>query len=166
MSRRLARDGAADVARLGKALAAEHAAVYAYGLLGARTTGALRSRVSAAFDAHRYRRDQLRSLLLARGGKAVETEASYDVPVTASATDAVNLAVRVEDGITAAYLELAACEELTLRRFAASAMQEAVTRSYGLRRQIKALPGMPEQPVTPAPSTSPGLGTDPSTGTG
>ncbi|GAA4047665.1 ferritin-like domain-containing protein [Nonomuraea soli] len=134
-----------DVERLRKALAAEHAAVYAYGMLGARTTGTLRSRVTAAFNAHRGTRDRLRVMISSRGGSPVETESSYDVGETpTSATQVVNLAVLVEEGITAAYLELAASDDVALRRHAALAMQESVTRSYGFRRRIRALPGMPD----------------------
>lgn len=73
-----------DVERLGKALAGEHAAVFAYGLIGARTTGALRARATRAFDAHRARRDQLRGFISGRGGKPAEPEASYSLPVVPS----------------------------------------------------------------------------------
>nr|BFE87746.1 hypothetical protein GCM10020093_103470 [Planobispora longispora] len=58
----------------------------------------------------------------------------------------MELAVLVERGVTAAYLELAATEDATLRRMAALAMQECVTRSYGLRPVIDAFPGMPPPP--------------------
>lgn len=133
-----------DVDRLRKALSAEHAAVYAYGLLGARTTGTLRARVTSAYDAHRARRDALRSLILTRGGAPTEPEASYDVGgVPTGATAAVNLAVQVESGIAATYVELAASDEASLRRYAALAVQEAVTRSYGFRPALTtAFPGL------------------------
>ncbi|WP_327086578.1 ferritin-like domain-containing protein [Nonomuraea sp. NBC_01738] len=142
-----------DVDKLNKALAAEHAAVYAYGLIGARTTGVLRARASVAYDAHRAHRDQLRPLVSARGGEPAEAEPSYALPVTPdNATEAVRLAVHVEQGITATYLELAAAGAETLRRYAALAMQESVTRSYGFRPAVTTFPGMP---ASPAPSPSP-----------
>ncbi|MGP4094810.1 ferritin-like domain-containing protein [Nonomuraea sp. KM90] len=145
---------AGDVEKLRKALAAEHAALFAYGLLGARTSGSLRDKVSAAFDAHRARRDQLRSYITTRGGKPAEPDASYMLPFFPSdATLAAKLAVHLETGVTAAYLELAAAEEAALRRYAALAMQEAVARSYSFRpAQPAAFPGMP---VAAAPSVSP-----------
>ncbi|MFI6389435.1 ferritin-like domain-containing protein [Nonomuraea sp. NPDC050540] len=152
------RGAATDLERLRKALAAEHAAVYAYGLIGARTTGALRARVTSAFDGHRARRDQLRGLITARRGRPAEPEPSYALPVTpGNATEAIRLAVHVEQGITATYLELAACEDAALRRYAALAMQESVTRSYGFRPATPAFPGMPAPPKpAPSPTTSPG----------
>lgn len=136
-----------DLDALVKALAAEHAAVYAYGLLGARTTGSLRARVTAAFDAHRARRDHLRSLIVSEGGKPAEPEASYEVGTPSGTTQAINLAVKVEEGITATYLELAASQDMSLRRYAALAVQESVTRSYGFRPVITtALPGLSPPP--------------------
>ncbi|MFI6498599.1 ferritin-like domain-containing protein [Nonomuraea typhae] len=144
-----------DVQRLRKALSAEHAAVYAYGLIGARTTGSLRTRATAAFDAHRARRDQLRGLITARRGTPAEPEASYALPVTPrNPTEAVRLAVHVEQAITATYLELAACDDGALRRYAALAMQEAAARCYGFRPSVTAFPGMPAAP-SPTPSPSP-----------
>ncbi|MFI6294141.1 ferritin-like domain-containing protein [Nonomuraea sp. NPDC050790] len=147
-----------DLERLGKALAAEHAAVYAYGLIGARTTGSLRTRATSAFDGHRARRDQLRGLITARQGRPPEPEPSYTLPVTpGNATEATRLAVHVEQGITATYLELAASEDPSLRRYAAQAMQESVTRAYGFRPSVPAFPGMPTPPKpAPTPTTSPG----------
>ncbi|MEW9547828.1 ferritin-like domain-containing protein [Nonomuraea sp. NPDC050783] len=147
-----------DLDKLGKALAAEHAALFAYGLLGARTSGALRERMSAAYDAHRARRDQVRAYIMARGGRPVEAEASYALPFFPSdATLAAKLAVHLESGVTAAYLELAAAQDVALRRYAALAMQEAVTRSYAFRpSQPPAFPGMPAVPAaTQTPPATP-----------
>ncbi|MEU7892921.1 ferritin-like domain-containing protein [Nonomuraea sp. NPDC049152] len=145
-----------DVAAMNKALAAEHAAIYAYGLMGARTTGSLRAKVTAAFDAHRARRDQLRALISSGGGKPAEPEAAYTLPVVpGNATEAVRLAVLVEAGVTAAYLELTAAAQATTRRMAALAMQESAVRSYGFRPTVTAFPGMPPrapQPPSPTPT--------------
>ncbi|MEU4329598.1 ferritin-like domain-containing protein [Nonomuraea dietziae] len=144
-----------DVEALGKALAAEHAAVYAYGLMGARTTGSLRSKVAAAFDAHRARRDQLRALISSGGGRPVEPEAAYALPVVpGNAREAVRLAVHVEEGVTAAYLELSAAQGAATRKLAALAMQESVIRSYGFRPSVTAFPGMPAK-TAPAKTTAP-----------
>ncbi|TMR15027.1 DUF4439 domain-containing protein [Nonomuraea turkmeniaca] len=144
-----------DVEKLRKALAAEHAALFAYGLLGARTAGSLRDRMSAAFDAHRARRDQLRGFITTRGGRPAEPDASYALPFFPSnATLAAKLAAHLENGVTAAYLELAAAQDVSLRRYAALAMQEAVTRAHSFRPgQPPAFPGMPAAaPPSPSPS--------------
>ncbi|WP_113702822.1 ferritin-like domain-containing protein [Nonomuraea lactucae] len=154
---RLSKAKGGDAGRLGKALAAEHAAVFAYGLIGARTTGRLRMEAARAFEAHRARRDQLRSLITSRGGRPVEPEPSYSLPVVPSTpAEAVRLAVHVETGMTAAYLELAACDDPALRKYAALAMQESVTRSYSFQPSIAtAFPGMPGASPASSPAPSP-----------
>ncbi|MET8052550.1 ferritin-like domain-containing protein [Streptosporangium sp. NPDC005286] len=140
---------------LGAALAAEHAAVYAYGVIGARSTGRLRTEMTAAYNAHRARRDQLRAMIVKMGGTPAEPAAVYELPVTPStAAQAVELAVLVERRVTGAYLELAASADTALRKMAALTMQECVTRSYNLRPEIDTFPGMPPAPAT-SPSTSP-----------
>ncbi|MEV4381517.1 ferritin-like domain-containing protein [Streptosporangium sp. NPDC049644] len=134
------------------ALAAEHAAVYAYGVIAARSTGRLRTEMTAAYNAHRARRDQLRTMIIEMGGTPAEPTAVYELPVTPStAAQAVELAVLVERRVTGTYLELTASADTALRKMAALAMQECVTRSYGLRPEIDTFPGMP-----PAPAASPG----------
>ncbi|NUP00561.1 MAG: ferritin-like domain-containing protein [Nonomuraea sp.] len=145
--------------KLRKALAAEHAAVFAYGLLGARTSGALRDRMTDAYDDHRAERDQLRALITARGARPSESAASYALPFFPSnATLAVRLAVRLEDGVTAAYLELAAAQDAALRKYAAQAMQESAVRAYAFRpAPPSAFPGMPQPPApTPSPTRTGG----------
>ncbi|MFJ2030936.1 ferritin-like domain-containing protein [Streptosporangium sp. NPDC087985] len=140
---------------LGAALAAEHAAVYAYGVIGARTTGNLRAVATDAFNAHRARRDRLRTLIITRGGTPAEPSPAYELPVVPStAAQAVELAVLVERGVTGAYLELTASEDPALRKMAALAMQECVVRSYGLRPAIETFPGMPVRP-DPTPAATP-----------
>ncbi|GAA0399558.1 hypothetical protein Acor_21940 [Acrocarpospora corrugata] len=139
---------------LAKALAAEHAAVYAYGVVGARTSGGLRQRANAAFDAHRARRDQLRGLIAQRGQKPEEPGPTYQLPFEVSTpVQAVRLAVQVEEGVLAAYLELSADPDPGLRRLAAQLAQECAVRGYGWSPAVTAFPGMPE---TRAGST-PGL---------
>ncbi|SDG14617.1 protein of unknown function [Sinosporangium album] len=129
---------------LDKALAAEHAAVYAYGVVAARSKGRTRRTATAAFDAHRARRDRLRGMIKSRGGTPPEAEAAYSLPVVPrSERDAVDLALDVEDGITAAYIELAAVNDPSIRELAALAVQESATRRFAFRPEIPtALPGL------------------------
>jgi hypothetical protein len=148
---------------LDTALAAEHAAVYAYGIIGARTTGNLRVIATAAFNAHRARRDRLRTLIISGGGTPAEPTATYDLPVIPStAAQAVELAVLVEEGVTTAYLELTASTDAAVRQMSALAMQECATRSYGLRPEIAAFPGMPPAPKPVLPATTPSSSAAPS----
>ncbi|WP_327044584.1 ferritin-like domain-containing protein [Microbispora sp. NBC_01189] len=133
-----------SAAALGRALSAEYAAVYAYGVVGGRTKGALRARATVGFDAHRARRDQLRTLITQRGGTPTEPGPSYGLPFEVrTPSDAVRLALLVEQRIVTAYLELAADRDPALRRLAALAAQESATRAYGWQPEIGAFPGMP-----------------------
>ncbi|MGI5160184.1 ferritin-like domain-containing protein [Microbispora sp. CA-102843] len=128
---------------LGRALSAEHAAVYAYGVIGGKMSGALLRRATAGFDAHRARRDQLRTLIAQRGGTPAEPGTAYRLPFAVRRpADAVRLAVLVEQRVTTAYLELAADRDPALRRIAALAAQECATRAYGWQPKIGPFPGM------------------------
>ena len=64
-------------------LAEEHASLYTYGVLGARTsqsaTPALFEALTLAFRRHRSRRDQLRSFVSEAGGAPVVAAAAYEV---------------------------------------------------------------------------------------
>ncbi|MGW0484322.1 ferritin-like domain-containing protein [Nonomuraea sp. NPDC003214] len=146
---------AADLGKLRKALAAEHAAIFAYGVLGARTTGPLRTRLAGNFDAHRERRDELRVLITARGDRPVEPEASYALPsVPSSATAATRLAGQVESGLMAAYLELTAATDAGLRQYGAAAMQEAAARAHAFTPAMTPFPGLPAPATPPPPATA------------
>ncbi|NAS23261.1 DUF4439 domain-containing protein [Herbidospora sp. NEAU-GS84] len=130
---------------LSKALAAEHAAVYAYGVIGAKTTGALRTRATTGFDAHRARRDQLRALMRRRGETPAEP-GTYQLPFeVTTAAQAARLAAYIEERVCAAYVELSADTDPGLRRLAVLATQEAAVRGFGWQPQIPAFPGMPGQ---------------------
>ncbi|MGI5491742.1 ferritin-like domain-containing protein [Microtetraspora malaysiensis] len=138
--------------RLEKTLAAEHAAVYAYGVIGGKTGGTLRTKATAGFDAHRGRRDRLRALILRRGGTPPEADPAYPLPFDVKdKDDAVRLAVLIEERVVAAYLELAADGDASLRRLAAQAMQEGATRAYDWQPTVAAFPGMPAERTTGSP---------------
>lgn len=146
-------DAAVDA--LNKALAAEHAAVYAYGLAAARARGTVRERITGGFNAHRAQRDRLRALVVERGGTPAEAQPAYAVPFTpGSSAQALRLAAQVEDGVAAVYLELAAVADTDVRRYAAQVLQEVAVRAYTLRPEPTALPGYP-RPESPPPSAKP-----------
>jgi len=64
-------------------LADEHAAIYAYGVLGARTSQSasptLYAALTTAYRQHRARRDQLRVLIAEAGGEPVVAEPAYEL---------------------------------------------------------------------------------------
>lgn len=129
-------------------LSAEHAAVYAYGVLGAQLPTDLRAQARRAADAHRARRDLLASGLRAEGEQAPAARPAYDVAVT-SGSDAVALAVRVEEGVGVRWRDLVgATTSPAVRAYAVSALTDTAVRAaqwrqvLGRRPPTIALPGV------------------------
>lgn len=123
-----------DESLLQALLAAEHAAVHAYGVLGARLEGDLLLEAQEADDAHRARRDRLAELLRARGAPVPGTLPAYDVQAR-TADDALGLAVRVEDGLALRWRDLVGgTDEPGLRRLGAQGLTDAAVRAARWRR--------------------------------
>ena len=135
---------AAEVSALQGALAAEHAAVYGYGVVGAMLANALRSRARSCWLAHQEARDTLQSMLVKLDATPVAASPAYRLPfaVTGEAS-AVRLAVFLEDGVVRAYLSVVAVTDVTLRSFGALAMQPPANRAVVWRGSTVAFPGMP-----------------------
>jgi hypothetical protein len=132
------------VAALQAALAAEHAAVYGYGVVGAMLTGARQQAARADWIAHQVARDKLEAMLSRLGATPVAASPAYRLPfaVTGSAS-AARLAAELEDGVTRAYLGIVAVRDSALRSFGARAMQAAAGRSTAWSGSTQAFPGMP-----------------------
>jgi hypothetical protein len=132
------------VAALQAALAAEHAAVYGYGVAGAMLSGADQASARADFNAHQLARDRLHALLMKMGATPVAASAAYELPfpVTGKAS-ARRLAAELEDGVTRAYLGVVAVSDRKLRSFGALAMQTPAERAAAWRGTTTAFPGMP-----------------------
>jgi hypothetical protein len=140
------------VEALQTALAAEHAAIYGYGVAGGRLRGAQQQAAKDIWSAHRARRDKLAGFLSALGTPPVPAAAAYRLPVqVTSARPAAQLAAVLEDGVLTAYLGLAGADDPKLRRFAAQAMQEAVTRGMRWRGSAPAtaFPGLAPTALQP-----------------
>jgi hypothetical protein len=73
--------GSATIRALGDALAAEHAAIYAYGVIGARLTGEQADTAASAELVHRARRDALVLRLAELGAPIPPPEPAYRLPV-------------------------------------------------------------------------------------
>lgn len=138
---------------------AEHAAVYAYGVLGARLDDTRRRSAQLAYDSHRARRDQVVAALRAAGGTPPAPLASYDVAVTTPA-DAMTLAVRIEEGLALRWRDLVGdTDDVALRRLGVAGLQESAVRAAqwrqraGLSPVTVALPGT--DPPSPSPSPTP-----------
>ena len=128
-------------------LAAEHAAIYAYGVLGARLDEATRAMALTAFDAHRTLRSALRVQLQARGVEPPGPLAAYDITVRDRA-QALRLAIdlEVKDGVLWRDL-VATSEDPALRSMAVPALAGTAVRAArwrkvaGVRPLTEAFPG-------------------------
>ncbi|MEU4098779.1 ferritin-like domain-containing protein [Streptomyces sp. NPDC026673] len=133
------------------ALSAEHAAVYGYGIVGARVGGDLAEQARQAYDAHRARRDSLRRTVSDLGGQPVAAEPAYALPFAVpDRTAAVRLAAELEDRVAGVYADLVRAADADLRRDAAGALREAAVRAVRWRGGSVAFPGLAEHARTAA----------------
>ncbi len=138
--RALAERAAMSAPLLTALLAAEHAAVYGYGVLGARLDEDDRRGALAAFDSHRARRDQLIALLREAGEAPQAPPPAYDVRVVTT-TQAFDLAVRLEDGLSVRWRDLVGgTDDRALRTLAVTGLQETAVRAAQWRRLAGSTP--------------------------
>lgn len=132
------------VAALQGALAAEHAAVYGYGIVGAMLTGAKQAGARTDWTAHQVARDTLITMLTRLGATPVAASPAYKLPFAVTKPEsAARLAATLENGVTRAYLGLVAVNNPSLRAFAARAMQTSANRALAWSGTTTAFPGMP-----------------------
>lgn len=137
------------------ALAAEHAAVYGYGVVGGRIGAARRSEAREAWDAHRARRDSLVRTVRELGGTPVAAEAAYALPFTVGDSGAaVRLAAELEDRIAGVYSDLVRAASGARRKDAAGALREAAVRAVRWSGGSVAFPGLVERGGTGGSSGS------------
>jgi hypothetical protein len=144
-------DLGAENAALGLALAAEHAAVWGYGVVGAALAPAARGAATGAEAAHRDVRDSVMALLSQRSVEPAPAEGGYALPFPVlSPTDGAALAVVLEDGTAAAWVRvLDQAAERGTRELAVAALIGAEVRAVGWRSTAgqnpltRALPGLP-----------------------
>lgn len=134
----------AAVAALQGALAAEHAAVYGYGVVGAMLAGPAQSDARADWVAHQVARDTLVTMLTKLGATPVAASPAYRLPFAVrDAKSAEQLAASLENGVTRAYLGVVAVSDPALRAFGARAMQTSAGRAVAWSGTTVAFPGMP-----------------------
>ena len=142
-------DGPEELKAAQAALAAEHAAVYGYAVLGGRLDGRRGSEATAAYDGHRARRDALVRTVRDLGGAPVAADAAYALPFAVrDPAAAVRLAAVLEDRIAGVYSDLVRAAEGPLRREAAGALREAAVRAVRWRGTGVAFPGLAEKATT------------------
>ncbi len=143
----------AAITALQAALAAEQAASYGYGIVGAHLSGSGFAQASADCVAHERARDVLEQLILALGGSPQPAPAAYDLPVTVrSAAEAVTLAVLLEHQVARAYLAMVALPEPRLRSLGARGLRDTAVRAAQWTGRPEAFPGLPP------PARRPGRG--------
>ncbi|MFF9221273.1 ferritin-like domain-containing protein [Streptomyces viridosporus] len=147
-----------ELRALQAALAAEHAAVYGYGVVGGRIGKERRTEARTAYDAHRARRDALVREVRDAGGEPVAAAAGYALPFPVQdAAAAVRFAAELEGRVAGVYADLVRDSGGERRRGAAEAMREAAVRSVRWSGRSVAFPGLAERagPASKAPASPP-----------
>lgn len=130
-------------------LAAEHAAVYVYAVVGGRLSAsaypaAIRL-VDDAYEVHLVRRDELRGAIAAGGHTPVPPAPAYEVGVQSRAAGPLLGAARVtEERCGAVYAHLVSASVGNRRRWAVTALTDAAVRALGFGASPSAYPGLPE----------------------
>jgi hypothetical protein len=146
-------DSATEAKALQDALAAEHVAVWGYGVVGAALDADARGQAADSENAHRDVRDRLVAMLDQRKADPVPAQAGYALPFPVlSPVDAASLAVVLEDGVAAAWVGvLAGAAERDTRQLAVDALTSTELRAVPWRAAAgqtpvtSAFPGLPEQ---------------------
>ncbi len=126
-------------------LAAEHAAVFVLGYLGAQTSSSTQPQLYAsvrdAYDVHRSRRDQLVTRVLDAGGEPVPAAASYELDPVVDGSEVPGRVLRVERGCGATYGFLVASSPGDQRRWAVDALLDSATRELAFGGRPRTFPG-------------------------
>ncbi|GHH78834.1 hypothetical protein GCM10018781_55390 [Kitasatospora indigofera] len=148
-------DGTATA--LQSALAAEHAAVYGYGVVGAKLPDdQQRTDARTAFATHEARRDTWRRLLAGSGATPGAAAAGYQLPfAVADAAGAARLAAHIEARLTDVYGELVAALPADRRVTAADALRGTALQARRWGSAVTAFPGLPEAAATDSPAPTP-----------
>ncbi|MFT2019038.1 ferritin-like domain-containing protein [Streptomyces sp. 796.1] len=137
------------------ALAAEHAAVYAYGVIGGRIEDKRLAEAREGLTSHRARRDALERAVRALKGDPVSSAAAYALPFPVpDPAAAARLASEVETRVCAVYADLVRAADGAARGEAAAALREAAVRAVRWRGSSVAFPGLAERAAGTAPTAT------------
>jgi hypothetical protein len=138
------------------ALSAEHAAVYGYGVVGARLPDdQQRADARTAYAAHEARRDSLHRELAGAGATPGAAAAGYQLPFpVGDAAGAAKLAGHIETRLTDVYANLVAALPAQQRTAAANALRGSALQARRWGAAPAAFPGVPEQAATATPSAT------------
>lgn len=121
------------------ALAAEHAAIYGYGLVGAAE--GMAEKAADALAIHRVRRSTCLDAVTARGGTPVSSAPAYRIEMPADADEAAGTAAALEAGCWPAYLALAGSTDRRARLTGAGWLRESAVRAQAWAGTVAPLPG-------------------------
>lgn len=134
---------AATRGALQSALAAEHAAIYGYGVAGAYLSGNRQQAAQRDWAVHQATRDRLEALLTSMHSQPVAAQAAYRLPFPVrGAAAAVSLAAFLEDRLSTAYLGLVALDDPGLRAWGARQVRAAALRATAWGGSSVAFPGL------------------------
>ena len=133
------------IAALQGALAAEHAACYGYGVVGAHLAGRAQQAARTDWVAHEVARDQLTAMISKAGAVPVPSAVAYALPTPVRTTgQARQLAVTLENRVTQAYIALVAVSDVSIREYGARAARSGALRAAAWRGSTVAFPGLPD----------------------
>ncbi|MEU6813887.1 ferritin-like domain-containing protein [Streptomyces sp. NPDC046860] len=139
-------DKKAELAALQTALAAEHAAVYGYGVVGGRIGAPRQGEARSAYDAHRAARDTLARSVRDLGGEPVAASPAYALPFSvADSPAALRLAAELEERLSGVYADLVRASTGSRRTAATAALREAAVRATRWSGKAPAFPGLAER---------------------
>ncbi|QMU80580.1 DUF4439 domain-containing protein [Streptacidiphilus sp. PB12-B1b] len=137
---------AAALAALQAALAAENAAVYGYGVIGAQLAGDDRARAAAAMAAHQARGAALQQRISSAPATPAAAAPGYELPFPVGGrAAALRLAALLEDRLAVVYANGVQATTAGLRTALASALRRAALDALAWSGTASAFPGLPER---------------------
>ena len=140
-----------SVAALQDCLAAEHAAIYGYGVLGGVLSevsalgSADQERAASGYVEHRTRRDDLTSAITAAGADPVAADPAYETPGRVTTLDDCrSLARDLEDSCAQVYADAVATSVDDDRETAARALTACALRAVSWGARPEPFPGVAE----------------------
>ena len=124
-----------------QALNGGYAATYAYGVIGARTSGADQARARRALESHRQLRDELRFDLAALQAPVPPPAPAYETGPVDSPAQAKALAIQIEQRLVRNWAAVATTSADASRERAIRNAQECGTRAISWGGASQAFPG-------------------------
>ena len=135
-----------DVALWQQVLAAEHAAIWGFGLVGATQPLALPA--AAELDDHRSRRTRCADAIVALNAEPVSSAVAYDISKPRSTQEAQDLAADLDEACTVAYAALAGADQRIARLQASTWLRETTIAIWAWSDDVLALPGIDQNSQT------------------